>query len=132
MIYSFSTRSQYGSRHMISEDDLKEMLTKHGFTIHVDSVQCKLDGCDWVAYRKVKLDTKFCLCNDAPPQLGILHYTHTRDGEVHHSNQIEIVNESDIGWFELKCYNISNDDIIDVNKYESALVKAWEACWIES
>ena len=112
--------------------NIEQYLDADGFNIQRNSVQCKLDEAEWCAYRRVRVSTKECLCNGKAPQLAIIHHSSYLNGKTHKSYTIELVQESDLGWCNLSFYGLSEQEVIfNLSKYESALVKAWESCWLE-
>lgn len=112
--------------------NIEQYLEADGFNIQRNSVQCKLDEAEWCAYRRVRVSTKECLCNGKAPQLAIIHHSSYLNGKTHKSYTIELVQESDLGWCNLSFYGLSEQEVIcNLIKYELALVKAWESCWLE-
>ena len=44
-----------------------EYLKSICYNVQHDSIQCKLDDAEWVAYKRTDIKTKDCKCNDEPP-----------------------------------------------------------------
>ena len=111
---------------------VEKFLQDKGFSILRDSIQCKLDGAEWCAYKRTEIDTKYCECNDNLPQIAVVYHNTLLGGEYRESYKIELVQESNLGWVDLSFYGLNENDILTkLNKLEVSLVKAWEVCWDE-
>ena len=114
--------------------NIKDYLVKEqGFNPHNSKVTQKLTDCTWSMFRRTKVETdKECLCNDAPPQIGVYFYSVELQGRTHKSYRVEVVQENDLGWINFKYYGVNEDHLIEnFDKIERSLIKAWESSWCE-
>lgn len=111
------------------------LINEKGFNSYDSESSKKLNGCTWSTYRRTTFENaKECLCNDRVPQIGVYYYNmNLPDGSYAESYKIEIVNENDLGWFNLDYYGLSFEQLKnDFDKYEASLIRAWEAAWNEN
>ena len=89
--------------------------------------------CSWSMFRRTRVETsKECLCNDAPPQIGVYFYSVELQGRTHKSYRVEVVQENDLGWVKFEYYGVDEEHLIkNFDKIERSLIKAWEASWSE-
>ena len=104
-----------------------EFLEKEGFKPSTSGLS--LYDCDLFYYKRTTHnDTKYCICNDRVPQICVKAYSCDVQGSTHTSYSIEICQENDLGWLNFNYYSLSEDDLINnFDKYESSLIKAWNA-----
>lgn len=102
------------------------------YNVQYDSVQCKLDDAEWVAYKRTEIKTKYCECNDKPPQIAIVYHNLFLGGKYRESYKVELIQENDLGWVDLSFYGLNENDILNnISEIEKRLIKAWEATWRE-
>lgn len=107
-----------------------EYLKSIGYNVQYDSIQCKLDDAEWVAYKRTGIQTKDCKCNDKPPRIAIVYHNLFLGGEYRKSYKVEIIQENDLGWVDLSFYGFDEDDILNnITEIEKRFVKALEVTW---
>ena len=114
--------------------NIKEYLVKEqGFNPYNSEGNQLYSGCTWSMFRRTKVETsKECLCNDAPPQIGVYFYSIELQGRTHKSYKVEVVQENDLGWINFKYYGIDEEHLIkNFDEIERSLIRAWEASWSE-
>ena len=108
--------------------ELKDFLTKEGFTFAKNGLKDQSNQCDWYAYRKTKLLVRNCTCNtDKGMTLVVYPYKFDFDGVRSESVQLELIGEY-INWYRLTCYSLTPDVVhSSINAIEARLVNAWNA-----
>ena len=116
---------------MKSQTKVKEHLISLGFNPYNSEVAKKIYDCKWSMYKRTNYeDSKQCLTNYKPPQIGVYYYSFNLGDTLHESYTVELCQENDIGWVKFEYYGLSNEDILE--KYEmieKSLIASWEASW---
>lgn len=116
---------------MSTSNKVKDCLISLGFNPYNSEVAKKLYDCEWSMYKRTNYkDSKQCLTNDKPPQIGVYYYSFNLADILHESYTVEICQENNIGWVKFEYYGLSNKDILDrYEMIEKSLIESWEASW---
>lgn len=106
-------------------DELREALVTKGYKLFNYSLNYKENHCNWIACKRTEETTRWCDCNDKPPQFVIKPYLYTFDDITSKGFTVDITGELDGDWFELSCYGLRVEDIEKLESIERKLVKAW-------
>lgn len=116
---------------MNTPNKVKDYLISLGFNPNNSEVAKKLYDCEWSMYKRTKYeDSKQCLTNDKPPQIGVYYYSFNLGDILHESYKVEICQENDISWVKFEYYGLSREDILErYEMIENSLIASWEASW---
>ena len=116
---------------MTHTNETIEQLITMGFTLsknHIDANETTT-----ILYKRTSFDdSKMCICNQKVPQIVIKchRWDDTSNSKTFESYAIELCQESNLGWCNLEFYGLSGETLLqNYDKYEKALIDAWEACW---
>jgi len=114
---------------MRGEDELRQWLERQGFGLQGDPLETRDNQCDWIAYRRTKIEARECECNaDKVLQITVKPFAISYDGHTSRSVEIDVCGEYAGDWYHLTAYAIHPDELPDkLDAIEARLVKAWNA-----
>ena len=110
-------------------DNLREWLGAHGFGVEEDRFSGQGNECNWLAYKRTKLDARECETNGGKRlQIVVKPFAYTHNGTTHESSSVEIVGEAGDVWFNQQAYSLGHDVLMKrLDDIERMLISAWNA-----
>lgn len=107
---------------------LKRWLAEHGFKFSENRLRSDYNDCDWYAWRRSKLETRECECNDGKPmQIVITPHSMIVDGIARESVEVEARGQYG-EWWKLTAYSLQPSDLPRrLTAVERSLAMAWNA-----
>lgn len=110
-------------------DELKEWLATDGFKFENNWLTVDINDCKWYAWRKTKLESMECDCNQWKGiQIIVKPYFFKIDGVRNKSVEVELSGEHKGVWFKIMAYSIDASDLpIKLPDIERSLINGWNA-----
>lgn len=118
--------------HYFGLEEFRVWLKSQGFSVAVDPIGSRDNGCNWYAWRKTKLPARECECNEGKrKQVVVKPYLHTHPAipeGARTSVTMDVTGEFAGVWFKLEAYSMRPDELMaQLDEIEPRLIAAWNA-----
>lgn len=111
------------------EEKLKTWLESQGFKFQENQFRYEYNECNWLAYRRSKLEARECESNDGKAmQIVVKPSSFIMNGIHSKSVEIELCGEANGIWWRIYAYAINPDELPNkLEIIERSLISSWNA-----